>query len=65
MNPIELFKFIPKDTQKYVFEFFKRSRKGCLIGKQLYKLEAPNNNIEPNDNMNMSMAFGEDGEDME
>jgi len=28
-------------------------------------LEAPNNDIEPNDNMNMSMAFGEDGDDME
>jgi len=44
-DPIELFKFIPPDSQKYIFEFFKRSRKGCLIGKQLYKLESPNDDI--------------------
>lgn len=60
-----MFRFKPPGSQSYVFEFTKKSKKGCIVGKQFYTLSSNTDDKKEggkpaaNDNMNMSMAFDE------
>ena len=56
-----MFRYKPLQSQSYVFEFTKKSTRGCLVGKQVLTLKnAPEtSNTSVTEAMNMSMAFDE------
>ena len=59
-----MFGFKPPGSQSYVFEFTKKSKKGCIVGKQFYTLSSNSEDKgdgtkKPSNEMNMSMAFDE------
>ena len=66
-NQIAMFGFKPPGAQSYVFEFTKKSRKGCIVNKQFFSLSSntgdKNEGSKPTGDMNMSMAFGDDDND--